>query len=95
MNTRAAMRTTWAMRSSVGAVPKPNRIGFSKTQHFQGNSHAAQMALQQLFQMTHQQGEVVAFADVLLVLTAIFVALAGLALLMHKPTTAGGASGEH
>jgi len=64
------------------------------TRHFQG-SDAAQMALKQLFQITHQQGLVMAFADVFLVLTVIFVALAGLALLMHKPTSVGGAGGGH
>ena len=66
----------------------------SLTRHFQG-SDAPQMALKQLFQLTHQQGLVMAFADVFLVLTAIFVALAGLALLMHKPTASGGAGGGH
>jgi len=64
------------------------------TQHFQGNSDAAQMALKQLFQMTHQQGLVMAFADVFLMLTMIFVSLAGLALLLHKPASAGGGAGH-
>jgi DHA2 family multidrug resistance protein len=79
---------TW---SNPAALDRLNQL----TQHFQGNSDAAQMALKQLFQMTHQQGLVMAFADVFLVLTAIFVALAGLALFMHKPTTAGGAGEGH
>ncbi len=65
------------------------------TRHFQGSNDAAQMALKQLFIITHQQGLVMAFADVFLMLTVIFVALAGLALLMHNPTTAGGAAGGH
>jgi DHA2 family multidrug resistance protein len=64
------------------------------TRHFQG-SDAAQMALKQLFQIAHQQGLAMAFADVFLMLTAIFVALAGLALLMHKPRSPGGAGGGH
>jgi len=65
------------------------------TQRFQGNSDAPAMALKQLMQMTHQQGLVMAFADVFLVLTAIFLALAALALLLHKPATAGGGAGGH
>ena len=35
-----------------------------------------------------------AFADVFLMLTIIFVALAGLALLLHKPASASGGAGH-
>ncbi|HLJ21671.1 MAG TPA: DHA2 family efflux MFS transporter permease subunit [Stellaceae bacterium] len=79
---------TW---SNPAALERLNQL----TKHFQGTSDAAQMALKQLFQQTHQQGLVMAFADVFLVLTVIFVALAGLALLMHKPRSPGAAGGAH
>ena len=79
---------TW---SNPAALERLNQL----TQHFQGNSDAARMALKRLFDMTHQQGVVMAFADVFLMLTMIFVALASLALLMHKPTSVGGAGGGH
>jgi DHA2 family multidrug resistance protein len=79
---------TWARPPAVERLD-------ALTRHFQGNSDAATMALKQLFRMTHQQGLVMAFADVFLMLTVIFVALAGLALLLHKPTMPGGATGGH
>ena len=46
------------------------------TQRLQDHSDASEMALKQLMQLAHQQGVVMAFADVLLLLTWIFVALA-------------------
>jgi MFS transporter, DHA2 family, multidrug resistance protein len=80
---------TW---SRLPAVERLDQL----TQHFQGSSDAPTMALKQLMQMTHQQGLVMAFADVFLMLTLIFVALAGLALLLHKPAVAGsGAADSH
>jgi len=78
---------TWARQPALERLDQ-------LTQHFQGNSDAAQMALKQLFRMTHQQGLVMAFADVFLMLTIIFVALAGFALLLHKPAGAGGEAGH-
>jgi DHA2 family multidrug resistance protein len=43
------------------------------------------MALKQLYQLTHAQGVVMAFADVFLLLTILFVVLAGLAVVVKKP----------
>jgi DHA2 family multidrug resistance protein len=43
----------------------------------------------------HQQGVVMAFADVFLVLTFLFVGLAVLALVMKRPAAAGAAGGGH
>ena len=43
------------------------------------------MALKQLMQMAHQQGLVMAFADVFFMLTLLFVALAALAVMVKKP----------
>jgi DHA2 family multidrug resistance protein len=65
------------------------------TERLQGSGDAPNMALMQLYQTAHQQGLVMAFADVFLMLTAIFVALAGLAFLLRKPTMVGGAGGGH
>ncbi|MGH7291154.1 MAG: MFS transporter, partial [Myxococcota bacterium] len=58
----------------------------------QDSSDAADMALKQLMQLTHQQGLAMAFADVFLLLTVAYVALAALALLLHKPGAAGSAA---
>ena len=48
-------------------------------------SDAPLMALKQLNLLTHRQGVVLAFADVFLVLTVLFVGLACLTLLMRRP----------
>jgi DHA2 family multidrug resistance protein len=79
---------TWARRPALERLD-------ALTRHFQGNSDAPGMALRQLMLMTHQQGLVMAFADVFMMLTLIFVALAGLALLLHKPASPSGAAGGH
>jgi DHA2 family multidrug resistance protein len=79
---------TWARRPALERLD-------ALTRHFQGNGDAPGMALKQLMLMTHQQGLVMAFADVFLMLTLIFVALAGLALLLHKPASPSGAAGGH
>ncbi|MGA7374244.1 MAG: hypothetical protein WBE89_19785 [Methyloceanibacter sp.] len=49
------------------------------------------MALNQLMQMTHTQGLVMAFADVFFLLTLLFVALAGLAVIIKRPPGLGAA----
>jgi DHA2 family multidrug resistance protein len=56
---------------------------------------AQAMALKQLNKIVHQQGVVMAFADVFLVLTFLFVGLAVLALVMKRPAAAGAAGGGH
>jgi MFS transporter, DHA2 family, multidrug resistance protein len=63
------------------------------TAHFRDHgTEAKQMALKQLFLMTHQEGLVMAFADVFLALTVLFAA-AGLAtMVMKRPSAAPGAS---
>jgi DHA2 family multidrug resistance protein len=54
------------------------------------------MALKQLFAMAHRQGLVMAFADVFLALTVLFVAVGVGALVMQKPAApAGGGAGGH
>ncbi len=58
-------------------------------------SDAQAMALKQLNQIVHQQGVVMAFADVFLVLTFLFVGLAVLAMFMKRPPALGAAEGGH
>ena len=52
------------------------------------------MALKQLNQIAHRQGVVMAFADVFLVLTVLFVGLAFLALIMKRPVQAPAPGGH-
>jgi DHA2 family multidrug resistance protein len=56
---------------------------------------AQAMALKQMTALVHRQGAVMAFADVFLALTALFVVLAVLAVLVKKPAPAAGAGGGH
>ena len=56
---------------------------------------AQAMALRQMTQVVHRQGAVMAFADVFLVLTALFVVLALLAVLVKKPAAPQGTGGGH
>jgi DHA2 family multidrug resistance protein len=66
------------------------------TQRFSSyGSDAQQMALKQLNSIVHRQGVVMAFGDVFLVLTLLFVALAVLALLVKRPAGAASAGGGH
>ena len=59
------------------------------TQRFSSfGSDAQAMALKQIYNLTHQQGVVMAFADVFLVLTFLFVGLAVLSLLIKRPMQA-------
>ena len=53
-------------------------------------SDAKAMALQPMH-MTHTQGLVMAFADVFFLLTLLFVALAGLAVIIKRPPGLGAA----
>jgi len=66
------------------------------TTRFQSyGSDAKAMALKQLSLLTHQQGVVMAFADVFFLLTLLFVGLAALAIIMKKPAQAAPAGGGH
>jgi MFS transporter, DHA2 family, multidrug resistance protein len=57
-------------------------------------SDAQLMALKQLNQITHRQGVVMAFADVFLLLTLLFVSLAILALIMRRPAQTASVGGH-
>ena len=58
-------------------------------------SDAQAMALKQLYLLVRQQGTVMAFADLFLLLSALYVAFAGLVILMRRPDPAAGAVGGH
>jgi MFS transporter, DHA2 family, multidrug resistance protein len=57
-------------------------------------SNAQLMALKQLNLITHRQGVVMAFADVFLLLTLLFVSLAFLALIMRRPAQTASVGGH-
>jgi MFS transporter, DHA2 family, multidrug resistance protein len=56
---------------------------------------AKMMALKQLFAMAHQQGVVMAFADVFLGLTVIFVGIGITAIIAKRPAQAPQLAGDH
>jgi DHA2 family multidrug resistance protein len=57
-------------------------------------SDARTMALKQLTLITHRQGVVMAFADVFLLITVLFLGLAFLALFMRRPAQLPAADGH-
>jgi len=61
---------------------------------FGGSPDAQAMALKQMTALVHRQASVMAFADVFLAMTALFVALAVLAVLVKKPAAAGAGGGH-
>ena len=81
-------RLTW---SRPAAVETLNNL----TAQFHSFADANAMALKQLMLITHRQGVVMAFGDVFMMLTVLFVALAGLAVFMKKPGQAPGNAGGH
>ena len=64
------------------------------TARFQG-SDAQLMALKRMTAMARQQAAVMSFADVFLMMTLLFVALAGLGLVMKRPKPFGAAAAAH
>lgn len=56
---------------------------------------AKMMALKKLFGIVHQQGTVMAFADVFLGLTVIFVAMGIASVIAKRPAQAPGLAGDH
>ena len=58
-------------------------------------SDAQAMALKQLYLLVRQQGTVMAFADLFLLLSVLYVAFAGLVILMRRPSPAAGPAGGH
>lgn len=64
------------------------------TERFQG-SDAHLMALKQMTAMAHRQAAVMGFADVFLMLTVLFVALAALGIIMKRPAPVAAGAGGH
>ena len=56
---------------------------------------AKMMALKQLFGMAHRQGVVMAFADVFLGLTVIFIGIGITAVIAKRPAQAAQLAGDH
>ena len=79
----------WARQPAVETLDK-------LTQRFSDFGTDAQlMALKQLMGIVRQQATVMAFADVFLILTVLFGALAVLSVVMKRPKIAGGGGGGH
>jgi DHA2 family multidrug resistance protein len=53
------------------------------------------MALKQLMLIVRRQAVVMAFADVFLILSVLFVAIAALAVVMKRPAATPGGAGAH
>ena len=64
------------------------------TAHFQG-SNAHLMALKQMMLMARQQASVMSFADVFMMLTVLFLALAALGVIMKRPEPVAAGAGGH
>jgi MFS transporter, DHA2 family, multidrug resistance protein len=78
----------WARQPAIETLDK-------LTQRFQDVGTDAQaMALKQLMGIVRQQATVMAFADVFLILTVLFGALALLSVVMKRPKIAGGGGGH-
>jgi MFS transporter, DHA2 family, multidrug resistance protein len=75
-------RLTFASRPAIEAL---NNFAANLPSY---GSDAQAMALKQLMQIVHRQGVVMAFADVFFLLTLLFVALAGLAIVVKRPAAA-------
>jgi MFS transporter, DHA2 family, multidrug resistance protein len=59
------------------------------------DSNASLMATKQLFLMARREATVLSFSDVFLMLTALFVALAMLAIIMKRPAAVTAGAGGH
>ncbi len=65
----------------------------ARFQSFGSDAHA--MAVKQLTQLVHQQATVMAFADVFLMLTVAFVAIAAAGVVMKRPAPVAAGAGGH
>jgi len=80
---------TWSRGPVVEALDK-------MTAQLSGfGSEAQSMALKQLMQIVHRQAVVMAFADVFLILSVLFVAVAAVAVVMKRPAAIPGGAGGH
>jgi DHA2 family multidrug resistance protein len=85
--TRLHESVNWARQPAIEMLDR-------LTERFQG-SDAQLMALKQMMGIVRQQAVVMSFADVFLILTLLFVALAALGVIMKRPAPAGAGAGEH
>jgi DHA2 family multidrug resistance protein len=76
--------------ASVPAAETLSRLA----SRFQG-SDAQSMALKQMMAMVRQQAVVMSFADVFLMLTVLFIALAALGVIMKRPVPVAAGAGGH
>jgi DHA2 family multidrug resistance protein len=102
----AALNTVLDDRMDLHITRLHEAVGWSRaaavetladmTARFQNfGSDAPAMALKQLTQLVHQQAAVMAFADVFLLLTVVFVAIAVGGLAMRRPAAPAGGAGGH
>jgi MFS transporter, DHA2 family, multidrug resistance protein len=83
------------LHAAVNGAREPAIETLSRlTAHFQG-SDAHLMALKELMLMVRRQATVMSFADVFLMLTVLFVALAALGVIMRKPVPLAAGAGGH
>jgi DHA2 family multidrug resistance protein len=85
--TRLHESVNWARQPAIEMLDR-------LTERFQG-SDAQLMALKQMMGIVRQQAVVMSFADVFLILTLLFVALAALGVIMKRPAPAGAGAGGH
>jgi MFS transporter, DHA2 family, multidrug resistance protein len=78
---------TWSRLPAIEALN-----GFASRM---SGSDARAMALKQMFQLVHQEGVVMAFADVFLLLCLLYVAFAGMIVLMRRPDPVAAGAGGH
>ena len=85
------------LHEQVGWGRQPAQEMLTKlTAHFQDFGGDAQtMALRQLMGLAHQQGVVMAFADVFLMLAVLFAAFGALAVVMRRPAALPAAAAGH
>jgi DHA2 family multidrug resistance protein len=90
LNYRMDLHTARLHDAVTWSRPPATEMLDSLTQRYTalGYSDAASMALKQIFGLAHRQGAILAFADVFLVLTALFAGLALLAILVRPPRSA-------
>jgi DHA2 family multidrug resistance protein len=94
LNDRMDLHLT-RLHTEVNWAREPARETLQRlTAHFQG-SDAQLMAIKEMMGMVRQQAAVMSFADVFLMLTVLFLALAALGIFMKRPAPAAAAAGGH
>jgi MFS transporter, DHA2 family, multidrug resistance protein len=80
---------------SWSRVPAVETLNNLMARFAEFGSEAQSMALKQLMPIVHRQAMVMAFADVFLILSVLFVAVAALAIVMKRPAAMPGDAGAH